>query len=148
MVLMMDISTALTGAKAAYDILATSIAARDEAKIQAALTELQRKHTDLTASAMTHIEKAFNLQADLIKARDEIARLESKIDQKESYDLFEVAPGKFCYRSNKGDAPLHHLCQPCWDRGVKSVLQTHAAGGGWPAQMVCSTDAHHNFYKE
>lgn len=144
----MDISSALSSAKAAFDILSTSIAARDEAKIQAALTDLQRKHTELTASAMAHIEKAFNLQSDLLKAKDEISKLKTEINQKESYDLFEVASGKFCCKSNKEGSPLHYLCQPCWDRGIKSVLQLHSANQGWPPKMVCSTENKHNFFKE
>lgn len=144
----MDISSALTGAKAAYDILATSISARDDAKIQAALTDLQRKHADLTASAMAHIEKAFKLQSDLLKAREEIVSLKAQIDKKESYDLFEISIGKFCYKSNKDEVPLHYLCQPCWDKGIKSVLHFHSARHGWPAKMTCSTDNKHDFYNE
>jgi hypothetical protein len=147
----MEFAAALTSAKAAFDGLKLAIDARDDAKVKALTLELRERLFAMSDIAMAYIEKnaalteelatlklanAANLQAD--------AEIENKRRERESYVLHQVAPGAFVYQYKPAvgapQGPSHYVCQPCFDAGQKSVLQTK----GTSTWLYCPTNSSHN----
>jgi len=145
----MELSTALTGAKGAFDLLQGAIRARDDAKIQAATLELREKLFAMSDIAMAYVERnaalvSRNAQLELTSAEQAraIAKLEDKAAERARYALHEIRPGAFVYAfvpTAGADArPAHYLCQPCYDRGIRAVLRHVAPGKGYSERWVCS----------
>lgn len=126
---MMEIGAALTSAKTLYDTARAAMEARDDAKLKTAMVELQGKLHDATQAAITSISEAMTLQKDLRAAQDELAEIKRKQADRERYALTQL-PGEgkqFAFArkpSAEGeDEPPHYLCQGCYDKGFKFVLQ-------------------------
>ena len=126
---MMEIGAALTSAKTLYDTARAAMEARDDAKLKTAMVELQGKLHDATQAAITSISEAMTLQKDLRAAQDELAEIKRKQADRERYALTQL-PGEgkqFAFArkpSAEGDdEPPHYLCQGCYDKGIKAVLQ-------------------------
>ena len=59
---------------------------------------------------------------------EEVARFKTWDTEKQRYSLTECAPGAFAYVVKRAEArgePGHALCATCYERGVKSILQTN-----------------------
>lgn len=126
---MMEIGAALTSAKTLYDAARAAMEARDDAKLKTAMVELQGKLYDATQAAITSISEAMALQNALRAATDELNEMKRKEADRERYTLTQL-PGEgkqFAFArkpSAEGDdEPPHYLCQGCYDRGLKFVLQ-------------------------
>lgn len=150
-VAMIELTGALASAKAAYDLLKSAFAARDEALIKSAMVELQQKHVELGESAMALLDKAFSLQTALIEANNENAELKMASAKRDAYVLHEIKTGAFCYTakpSAENAEPPHYLCQICWDKGVKSVLKFQPASRYYVAMYRCMNmpDKAHDIY--
>lgn len=144
---MTDIAGALASARAAFDLLKVAVDARDQLKLQAAMAELQSKLMDSMSAGLAAAEKAAALQAQLLGLEREKAEIERQLREREQYALHELVPGAFVYASKlvaQGNGvPLHYLCQPCFDKGVKSVLRRIEGHLGLSESWMCvMVDAH------
>jgi hypothetical protein len=126
---MLEFSAALSAARASLDLLKGAVAARDDAKIQAAIADMATRLTDATLAALSSAEKASSLQAQLQALQRDKEGLEAKLVERSMYELHEVRPGAFVYKLKaqaQGENPPHYLCQHCYDKGIKSILTTRA----------------------
>lgn len=134
---MLEISAAISAAKAAFDGLKTAVAARDDAKIQAALGDMGARLTEAVLSALDSAGRATALHSELEDVKRQRVELQSKLDERGRYVLHEIHRGGFVYSfagpSDSGQGPAHYLCQNCYDKGVKSVLQLSFRGD----KLVC-----------
>lgn len=147
---MVEITAALTGARAAFELIKAAVAARDDAKLQAALADMGARLTDAILSALASAEKAAALQAALSAAEREKAEAHAKLLDRAQYTLHEIRPGAFVYRSQPVDGgshpPQHYLCQPCYDGGVKAVLRHVDGGDGFAHKLECPHSASHTVW--
>lgn len=139
----MELGTMISGALATLDLVKVAAKARDEARVEAATQEIRERLVNISALALTLVEKNASLiatNAELKAANAEHKRLhlelEDTLRQRAQYELCEIQPGTFAYRSKpvkEGEPaiPPHYLCQPCYDKGTKVVLQLAPNRGFW-----------------
>lgn len=142
----MSIADLITSAGATINLLKTAIAARDESKIEAALSELQTKYGDLGAMVIGLVEKSMSLQDSLVVSNNENAQLKLQLAESIKYKLREVATGKFAYFAEAIDEPsepAHYICQPCKDAGIKSILRLTKRGQS--NVYICPENGRHGF---
>ena len=124
---MFELNAALTGARTALGLAKVAIDARDHAKIQEALVEANAKLIDAMSAALASAEKAAALESQLRSLEREKADIERQLRERIQYALHELVPGAFVYASKPGmegnEMPQHYICQPCFDKGIKSVFR-------------------------
>lgn len=124
---MVEIGTAIASARALIDIAKAGLEARDDAKVQAALIDLNAKLLDASTAALDSLSKASKLHVELSQLKEAHASLQRRLDEKDSYRLSSVAFGKHAYElkpelAQQGNQH-HYVCQGCFDAGKKFVLQ-------------------------
>jgi hypothetical protein len=142
----MEFQSALAGTMAALQLVKGAVAARDDAKVQAALIQVQDKLLDMSIASLGLTERVRSVQTALEEAKRENAELKAKLDERAMYALHEIEPGKFCYRSKpvgESPEPTHHLCQICFDKGIKSILQLESGHEWMSPNMHCLADPKH-----
>ena len=123
---MIDIATALASIQTTVDLIKAGIEARDQGKVRAAVADLSARYADLSMAALALSEKLRAVDASLAQLERENRELRKQLEERLAYKLYEVKPGLFCYRfepSADSEEPAHYLCQPCYDKGVKSVMR-------------------------
>lgn len=139
----MDIQTAIAAAGAGLQLIKGSIAARDDAKVQAALFDVQERLLAISTASLALVGDAARFQALLHEAQREKRELEAKLEERAAYTLHEIRPGAFCYAAKPeadGLQPHHYLCQLCYDKGIKSVLRARID----QSALVCIESSSHN----
>lgn len=139
----MDIVPALTGMRIGIQLAADAFAARDDAKIKAALAELQQRLADANMSALDMSEHLRKIDAELRDAQAALRVAQEKLSQRDKYVLRAVVPGVFvrAFEPRDGDpTPAHYQCQICFDAGQQSVL-TLVNGGN---VLQCRIDGKHS----
>lgn len=118
--------------------------------------KLAAVQADMNRELLTAQNGLFDLQAKLLALSDALnaekaahAELKARASERERYALHEVEPGRFVYKRRadvEPTEPAHYLCQPCFDKGVKAVLQeTHDKYRDEIKCPVCKLAAvHHN----
>lgn len=143
----MDIAAAISGASALLGIAKGAVAARDDAKAQQAITEVQLKLLEVSTAALALSQTNIALTDEIRLLKDEAHQSELKTREREGYALTEVCPGHYAYQSQPSEegaaVPLHYLCQLCYDKGVKSVLRFHEAEG-WGKEWGCAENTTHS----
>lgn len=82
-----------------------------------------------------------SLQKEVLEKTEELRKLRESISEKEKYSLVETVPGSgnFAYARNVSPVeshsgtpvmtePFHYVCQSCFDKGIKTVLQRQFRG--------------------
>ncbi|HEX9789848.1 MAG TPA: hypothetical protein VGA60_04220 [Kiloniellales bacterium] len=95
----------------------------DAAIRNAAVIELQEKILTAQEQQMALVERVGELEK-------EVARSKTWGTEKQRYSLTQCAPGAFAYvvkRSEARGEPGHALCAACYERGIKSILQTNGS---------------------
>lgn len=146
---MLEITAALNGVKSTLDLLRVAIAARDSAKIEAAMQDMTGRLTDALMSGLAAVEKAQTLQTALVTAERRNAELEQELVDRAMYELHELRPGAFAYRSkstlDRPEQPQHYLCQACRDSGLKTILQYVHAVQAWDTGIwKCPRESAHD----
>ncbi|GAA5785103.1 hypothetical protein [Chitiniphilus shinanonensis] len=98
-------------------------------------TAVAAKANELNGIIATVQQQLFAAQADYAAIAGRIAELEAEItdlknweEEKQRYQLHELAPGSFVRRVKpemQNGEPLHDLCTNCYQQGIKSILQYH-----------------------
>ncbi len=132
----MEIATAISGAMTAYQALKLAVDARDQSKLQQSMADMQQRLIEAMQAAMSATSEAMALQKSLLAAQDELENYKRKTKDREGYTLRKIpGEGKFyAYASEQSDGgkdePHHYLCQGCYDKGQKFVLQVSGYYGG------------------
>ncbi len=124
----MELMAAMSALSTALGIAKTAVEARDEAKINVALAEINTKQLALSMAALHLAESLSACQAAKSELERENRDLVGKLEERQRYVLHELSPGRIAYRfSPLPDSlePEHYLCQICYDKGVKSVLRLY-----------------------
>jgi hypothetical protein len=127
---MVDV-TAIAGTvsalKGATDIAKAMVGLRDAKVLQAKVLELNAKILEAQSSAFVANEERSALIERVRELEEEMARLKAWGAEKERYELKELRRGLFAYILKEGKEerePPHALCATCYQRGIKSFLQT------------------------
>lgn len=143
---MLDIASAVASANAMLTLAKGAIAARDEFKAQQSISDAQGKLLEITTAALSLSQTNIALTDEIRALKDAAHELEVKARDRQGYALAEVCPGAHAYKSQPGeegaDIPLHYLCQPCYDKGVKAVLRFHQQDG-WGKEWACPEESKH-----
>ena len=98
----------------------------DTAVRNAAAIDLQEKILTVQAEQVALVERIGQLEK-------EVTRFETWEAEKERYKLTELPPGVFVYalqENAEGGEPMHYLCETCFNKGHKSVLQNRGNFNG------------------
>jgi hypothetical protein len=151
----MELGPAIASARAAMELLSIAVKARDDSKVQAATLDLREKLFAMSDIAMGFIEKNAALvtenaalklaNAQHLQAKAEV---EDRLRERENYVPHEIRPGALVYayqpRMQGNAAPAHYLCQACYDKGTKSVLQFSPARPSQDARWLCPEQTSHH----
>ena len=130
---MVDLATAVSGIALSMQALKVAIAARDEAKINAAISDLKDRLFDVQSANLQALENLHKAQAQVHTLMEDNKKLSRQIDERGFYFLDNITKDRgsqlwaYCYKvgsnpSHSDSAPAHYLCQPCFDKDTKSVL--------------------------
>lgn len=139
----MELSAALSALSQGFTVIKGAIAARDDAKVTAALIDMSERLMNAYSAGLDAAANAGSLQSQLSAAQAEIAQLRGRLEERDAYVLHEIRPGAFTYTWKGvagGGQPAHHLCQPCFDDGRKVVLQGNLDGD----RLRCTLHQAHN----
>jgi hypothetical protein len=111
-------------------------------EVQAKIIELN----NLIIAAQGHAASAQQENAALVtrisELEKEIANQKTSISHNQNYELKEVDVGALCYvlkEYAQTSEPPHWLCQPCFSKGHRNILQKDTFEFGNKAQYVCNT---------
>lgn len=151
----MDLSL-VTGAVAslrtAKEIGSALLEARDFTHSATKIAEMNNLLLKAQESLFAHNAQLMELQQQNFETGQELRKLKKASAERGRYALFEISDGTFVYRSKSVPAtsgsgepvspePQHDLCQPCFDAGVKSVLQrAHKFGSILARCTICKAE--------
>lgn len=129
-----SVSSAVAAITAAKDLGKAMIGLRDFNQVATTVSEINDKLLKAQESLFAHNTQLMQLQDEHFKTREELRELKETLSQRGRYSLFEISSGIFVYRVNINpepskmsdpltSEPLHYVCQPCFDKGIKVVLQ-------------------------
>jgi len=145
MVDVMTIAGAITAARGLCDTVKNAMDAKEYAKVIEATIELNDKIIDLQTATLALQERFSVIQTTCANLEREKAELHEQLADKKSYRLHEIVKGRFVYRfepDGESSAPPHYVCQPCYDKGSKSIL--HVTGRDNP-YYECFLNKSHSF---
>lgn len=121
---MNEITVALSGLKAAFDLTKGLVGVRDQAVFQAQLIELQQAILEAQASTTAARAEQDRLQDESRTLRRRIEELEAWGADAARYSLRTVGQGVTVYSLNEGEEePAHFLCPSCFSVRRKSIIQ-------------------------
>jgi hypothetical protein len=129
-----SISATATSLAATKQLCQALLELRDFNQVATAVAQINGELLKAQESLFAHQAHLLQLQEEHFHAREELRKLKEAIAERGRYSLVEISDRVFAYRVNvtpQGSAsdnpsaaePVHHLCQPCFDRGVKAVLK-------------------------
>lgn len=120
------ISGAFSGLKTAAELTQGLLALKTDAAVSTKVVELNGVISGIQ-------QQLFAAQADYSALTSRIRDLEAEIvdfknweEEKQRYELHELAPGTLVYRVKpevKGAEPVHYLCTNCYQQRIKAILQ-------------------------
>lgn len=137
----MELMAAMSALSTALGIAKTAVEARDEAKINVALAEINTKQLALSMAALHLAESLSACQAAKSDLERENRDLVRELDDRKRYVLHALAPGRIAYRfAPLPDSlePEHYLCQLCYDQGIKSVMRLNEASEWTSRHYACA----------
>ncbi|KLD63906.1 hypothetical protein [Dyella japonica] len=116
---------------------------RDFNLVAAQVAEINSQLLKAQESLFAHSAQMHELQAKYREVSDELRKANEALAERGKYHLHELSPGVFVYRCGEGEQPVHHLCQPCFDKGTKAVLQRHNRWGAISIDCpICNKQFH------
>ena len=145
---------ALGAAKTAYDFVALAIKARDDLKIQEAMSDLREKLWDMSSNGLSQLQSLHSLELEAQKLRMELAEakraqsdLEAKIEEEAQYQLAEIRTGIWAYLLVSDiDKPVEsrpHFCPACYANGKKVPMRYFKLQGELAETWRCELDWNH-----
>lgn len=136
----MDISLvtgAVTAIKAARELGSAALKVRDFNQFAGTIAQINDQLLKAQESLFAHNADMLELQQKYFEACEELRKLNLAASERARYSLHELSPRIFVYRmkdtpdsaNSKDVEPPHYLCQPCFDKGTKSVLQKYDMWG-------------------
>jgi hypothetical protein len=123
----------LHAVKTAFDIAKGLKDIDDATRRNAAVIELQEKILTAQTAQSALVEKVGDLEK-------EVAGLKAWDADKQRYELKQLTMGFFAYIPKEGmerGEPIHALCANCYQRGVKSLLQSNGEPQIFKHAWVC-----------
>jgi hypothetical protein len=132
--------TLLSGAMSALSIAKelgkAAIGVRDFNEVAPIISKLNDQLLNAQESLFKINAQVFALQQENFESAKKLREMEETVAERKRYAYFELSPGIIVYRANitpvesqvgepSSAEPLHYLCQPCFDSGVKAVLMRH-----------------------
>jgi Zn finger protein HypA/HybF involved in hydrogenase expression len=120
------IGGALGALKSAADIIKTLAGARSDSERSAKILELQSQIMAAQTSAIQANTAQTALVERVRELEAQIAKFETWNAEKQRYELKAISPGALAYALKAeaaGPEPFHHICQRCYEKGKKSILQ-------------------------
>jgi len=117
------ISKGIGAARALADAV---LKTRDTVKYGPVIAQMNEQLINVQGGLVTHNAEMMELQQKYYAVCEELRELRRAAAERDRYSLIEITPRVFVYRVKPdclNGEPLHHLCQPCFDKGTKSVLQ-------------------------
>jgi len=150
----MNIPDALMAAKAAYDLLATGLAARDASKIEAAMLDLRQQLWDVSNISLSQVQALHRLELEAQELRVQAANavrdledLKAQIAEEAKYELTEIRTGIWArVRVEDVETSVErrpNFCPTCYSSGRKTPLQYHQAQPGVSSFLRCPADKDH-----
>lgn len=148
---------AVASATATYEVLKVAVAARDQAKIEAALGALQKELMDAlntgvsTAKALHALElETQELRTENLEMKRQMQAAEAELERRAAYTLVQPASGCWAYAREGATtgAPdeTAYFCAACYAGKREVPLQYQAPKPGTPHRLVCSVQSRHSFY--
>jgi hypothetical protein len=149
------IGVVATSLGVAMDVAKTMVGIRDSQLVGEKVGAITEQLLQAQQALLAHNASMFQLQGQYFEACEELRKLKEAAHERGRYSLVELAPGYFAYRVNlipqesgsvePGSAePLHYLCQPCYDKGIKAVLNTavEKVNRNYTQALVCPLCKH------
>ncbi|MDI9240766.1 hypothetical protein QLQ15_17825 [Lysobacter sp. LF1] len=120
--------------------LSAALKARDFDQATLELAKLGDALLETQSAALRQTKVLFELQQQHLADAKQIKELQEAVLERARYSLYEVSERVFVYRSKASSEgqgggepgtlePEHYVCQPCFDKGLRVVLQR------WPFYM-------------
>lgn len=122
------IGMALTSLKAASDLGKSLLELRDTAKISATTVELLGKVAAATQLTLAAQAEQAALRTEVEDLKRQIVGFENWNSEKERYELKQLVRGFVAYvvkPSMRRGEPAHAICPNCYERRIKSILQSN-----------------------
>ncbi len=137
------VTAAMSALTTAKTLGQTLVGLRDFNESAAVVAQLNGELLRAQESLFSLSAQLHELQQENFRTAEELRDLRERLTERARYSLHELSRGVFVYRSNGataagGSEPVHYLCQPCFDKGVKSVLK-YAEGFERHHCTVCKT---------
>lgn len=143
------ISAAVTAMTAAKELGKAALNVRNFNEIAPVITNLNDQLLKAQEALFIHNSQLLNLQQEQFETTKKLRELEEALAERGRYSLFEMADRVFVYRVNippvSGNVsdpissnPMHYICQSCFDKGIKSVLQGIRYLNKAPHALKCS----------
>ena len=144
----MEIAAALSGLRGLIDTAKIALEARDDAKVKEALAGMSERLLNAYGVALETAEKNAQLQATIQALNQKHVELERQLTEKEMCRLVPLGKNSFAYlpagQLQEGSDRTLYYCQPCYDKGVKSVLRYSPADSYGYARWICVEHGGHN----
>jgi hypothetical protein len=137
-------SAAASAITVSKELAKAAIGIRDFNEMASVIAKLNEQLLKAQEGLFAHQAQLLVIQQQHADANEKVRKLEKALAERGRYSLVEVTAGYFAYRSktapmgdNVGEPissePIHHVCQRCFDSGVKCVLQRvpYAYGGAY-----------------
>ncbi|MFI5020606.1 MAG: hypothetical protein ACHQRJ_02990 [Alphaproteobacteria bacterium] len=130
---MSTIAAAISSFSALKDIAQAMIGLRDAQAFQAKLIEFNSALIDAQTKVFSVNEERTTLIERVRALEQELVSIKAWEAEKQRYQLEELPPGVFVYALKPEMAagePSHRICQTCYQRGKKSLLQASEPTSG------------------
>jgi hypothetical protein len=135
------VSTAVSALTSAKELGKAAMAVRDFNQVADIVAKLNEQLLHAQEALFRHNGELFRLQQEHAEAVAKLGKMESALAERGRYTLAVIGNGQFAYQSkvmpdigeesSPGHAePQHYVCQACFDRGVKTVLQKSLTSWG------------------
>jgi len=152
----MNLFDAVSAAKAAYDLAAIAVQARDEVKTQAAMTDLRERLWDMSNTGLSQVQALHSLELETQKLRMQLseseraqAELQAKLKEDAQYKLAEIRPGIWAHTLIEDmETPVEtrpNFCAACYANGKKVPLRYISALGDRTEMWRCLADGAHTY---
>lgn len=150
----MNFPDALAAVQATYAVLAGALAARDDAKVKAAMADLQQQLWEASSINLSQLQLLHRLELETQELRVQAANavrdledVKAKAADEAKYHLAEVRTGVWARVLVEDiEKPVErrpNFCPTCYTAGRKTPLQYREAETGVPNRLHCPVQTGH-----